>query len=149
MMSIFITGTIISGLGSAARSLESGLKQRLVAAYHPIEQIHCGTINVQLDQPLRIHNEDFRTPEIEWFPSWQPQGQRETFGFLHVGFECPLGETVYENAWIFRPSGNARAMFADLFFVEIVAEPIQQAAVGTRCQIRIEQKYNLYDVIVV
>ena len=148
-MTICITGTIISGLGLASQSLEKDLKQRLVAVYPPIEPIHCGTINVQLDQPLRINNEDFRTPAIEWFPSWQPRGQRETFGFLHVGFECPLGETVYKSAWIFRPSGNPRAMFSDLFFVEIVAEQIQQAAVGTRCQIHIDQEYKRYDVIIV
>jgi hypothetical protein len=99
-------GRIVPGSGGAAKSLRNGLKDQLVKLYPPIAPIHYGSINVDLDQPL-VAAHEFNTSQIIWYPWWDEYRPRaESFGFIKIQFECPIGDQTYDKAWLWYPSGN-------------------------------------------
>jgi hypothetical protein len=104
-MSLTINGMIVPGHGGAAGSLQLQW-QKLCADFPEIQR--CGgphgTINVQLDLPLRVNNPHHTTPPIRWNTHY-PTAPAERFSFLRVSFECPIGTATHE-AWIYIPMGH-------------------------------------------
>jgi hypothetical protein len=99
-----------------------------------------GTINVALDEPLDRRRADFWTPQIAWIPGVMPGAERahrlEAFGFIRIGFECPLGGARY-TAWIMLPEGSVLTYREDRAEI-IVGEFVTSVAYGARCAIHID-----------
>jgi len=62
-----IDATIVEGLGAAGRTLKLQMPH-LIKHFPEISSCYLGTINLELDQPLRVNNPDFTTPPIRWSP---------------------------------------------------------------------------------
>jgi hypothetical protein len=100
-----------------------------------------GSINVeQLDGCLSKSHADCWTKQITWVP---PAGdiagtQRpETFGFIKIRFECPIGGATYD-AWIILPEGQGYS-HRDGVGVEIIADVfIPGVKPGEPCAIHID-----------
>jgi CTP-dependent riboflavin kinase len=145
-MSLTINGTIVQGLGGAAGSL-SLQWQQLCADFPEIQR--CGrphgTINVQLDLPLRINNPHHTTPPIKW-NTYYSNAPAEIFSFLRFKFECPLGAAIHE-AWIYIPHSSPHR--SDLFQVEVIAKFIPMAKQGERCCLRISDQHTISEVMII
>jgi hypothetical protein len=143
-MSIKIDGEIVPGLGGAHAAL--GLQiVHLTSRFPALVGIHPGTINIQLDQPLRILNPDFESPIIH--AAGAPVGEK--FGFLEITFESPLGGAP-RTAWIYMPHNSPH--FHNVFHIEVVTNFISDGtatAKGTRCRIHIDKPHRKEDLIVV
>jgi hypothetical protein len=139
-MTIRITATIVRGQGNAATN-HRALIPRIATRFPEVAKCGAhGTINVALDQPLDRRRTDFWTPQIAWIPVAMPGAERvhrlEAFGFIRIGFECPLGGAPY-NGWIILPEGS------ELTYRENRAEIIVGVFVagveyGARCAIHID-----------
>jgi hypothetical protein len=139
-MTIGITATIMPGQGDAAGNHRLLIPR--IAAHFP-EVAKCsqfGTINVQFDQPFDRSRADFWTPHIAWIPAAMPGSPRahrlEAFGFIRIGFECPLGAPSCV-AWIMLPEGSELTYLPDR--AEIIADHfVAGVAYGARCAIHID-----------
>lgn len=143
-MSIDINGTIVNGVDGAHTALAFQLPH-LVSRFPVLVGCHPGTINVQLDQPLRVDHPDFETPPIKWFPG-HPS---EKFAFLEISFESPLGSAP-RRAWIYIPSNSPH--FHNVFQVEMIAPFIHDAAAtaaGVPCCIHIPKQHRTGDLIII
>jgi hypothetical protein len=142
-MSVIIDATIVAGIGTAARTLK--LQMPHVIKYFPeIANCHFGSINLELDQPLRIANPDFTTPPIRWSPL--DPTLFEKFSFLRVGFECPIG-TSPKPAWLYI-AHDARERLG-LFAAELLAPLIETARPGERCRLHVVKEHKLTEIVVV
>jgi hypothetical protein len=115
----------------ARRSLREGLKALLVKRFPELDSIYCGSINVWLDEPLEICN-DFHTPPIKWDAHFDPNWPPEVFRFQRIKFQYPEDGSVYDKAWIWRPSCNP---ILDELRIEILAEEVSGLKPDTRCRI--------------
>jgi hypothetical protein len=86
-MSLTIAATKISGIGLATTAVAKQY-DHLVREFPDIRDVHrWGTLNLQLEYPLRIFNPDYTTSEIEWDP-----GFRERFSLTRIDIEpCVQG----------------------------------------------------------
>lgn len=141
-VTIRITANIVAGQGDAAAN-HRVLIPRIAA--HFAEVANCdafGTINVALDQPLDRSRADFWTPQIAWIPAVMPGAERahrlEAFGFIRIGFECPLGGARY-SAWIMLPEGSQLTYREDRAEI-IVGELVAGVAYGARSAIQIDHR---------
>jgi hypothetical protein len=145
MMDLKITGRIApsGGEGKAHVNYKAMIP---VAALHCPEIASCdkyGTINVeQLAPPLRKSHADCWTPQVIWEPIVDAENlgrkRPEAFGFIKIGFECPLGTPLYD-AWIIMPSGHGYS-YEDTG-VEIIASMwIPGANPGVPCAIHLDHK---------
>jgi hypothetical protein len=138
-MTVRITATIVEGQRDAAAN-HRALIPRIARRFPEIAKCSAfGTINVQLDQPLDRSYADFWTPQIPWIPvrlgGAKSAPRTEGFGFIRIGFECPLNGPTYM-AWIILPEG-AIATFCDERAEIIASEFIAGVAYGARCAIRL------------
>jgi len=117
----------------ARRSLRQGLKALLVSELPELTAIHCGSINVCLDEPLKTHH-DFEMAPKKWGAYFDPD-RIEGFGFKRIKFQYPEDGPIYEKAWIWTPSLhpglNDRSK-------EIVAEEVLGLTPNTRCRIYVD-----------
>jgi hypothetical protein len=139
-MTIRITATIVPGQGNATAN-HRHLIPRIARSFP--EVVKCsefGTINVTLDQPLDRRRTDFWTPQIAWIPVAMPGAEHvhrlEAFGFIRIGFECPLGRAPY-NGWIILPEGSELTYRENRAEI-IVGEFVAGVAYGARCAIQID-----------
>jgi hypothetical protein len=133
-----ITGTVWShNRGSdsgAGRSLREGLKALLVGKFPELEPIYCGSINVDLDQPLKDRC-DFRLPPTKWGAYWD-KDRVEAFSFQRIKFQYPEDGPLY-TAWIWRPSENPNL---DDARKEILAVEVPELEPNTRCRVHFSNK---------
>jgi hypothetical protein len=137
-MSITIDGTIVAGIGGATPRLQQ-LWPWLTSQFHVIAGCHRGTINVQLDRPLRVNHPHYTTA-----PS--PPPHPEQFSFLMIDFECPV-DTNSRKAWILIPQWSPH--IHNLFHVELLAEFIQTVGAGVLCRLRISDEHTTSEVLIV
>src|SRR6185312_3711 len=72
-MSLTIAATKISGIGLATTAVAKQY-DHLVGEFPDIRDVHrWGTLNLQLEYPLRILNPDYTTSAIEWDPGFKEQ----------------------------------------------------------------------------
>src|SRR5216683_3183519 len=94
-----VRGTIVTGIGAAALTLK--LQMPYFAKLFPeVKDCHLASINLEMEQGLRIFNPDFETPSIPW-----AGGGGEKFSFLRIAFEGPIG-SPHRRAWIYIPHGS-------------------------------------------
>jgi hypothetical protein len=139
-MTIVINGTIKRGLGAASTTVKLQLEQ-LARVYPPIARVHAGTINVQLERPLRVNNPSFTSEPIRWHPH-----ALERFSFLEIEFECPSGAPRRE-AWIYIPHNSPHR--PNLFIAEVLAEKIEGVQPDMACRILINHPHHQSEVIIV
>jgi hypothetical protein len=142
-MNAIIDATIVTGLGTAARTLKWQLPH-LIKYFPEIANCHLGSINLQLDRPLRIANPDCTTPPIHWSPLDPTLFER--FSFLRGGFEYPTGAPP-QQAWLYI-AHDARERLG-LFAAEIIAPYIETVRPGERCRLHIIKKHKFTEIIVV
>jgi hypothetical protein len=136
-MSFTIDGTIVPGIGFAHVRLQN-IWSWLISQYSPIVRCHRGTINVQLNRPLRVNN-----PHHTTLPA---PGDGERFSFLTINFECPIATSPRE-AWILIPHNSPHR--PNLFQVELLAEFIQDAGQGVPCRLHISDQHTTSEVLIV
>ncbi len=123
-----IKGTVVRGIGAATLTLK--LQMPYFAKIVPeIKDCHLASINLEMEQGLRIFNPDFTTPPIPW--AGEP-GER--FSFLKVGFAYPVG-SPHRRAWIYIPHGSPH--YYNPFCIEIITEFIRGLSYGAVCQVQI------------
>lgn len=137
-----IDATIQSGWGAARRSL-AVLKPHLRGYLPQIDQCYDGTINLRLDQPLRVLNPDLETDPIQW---GGPGTATEVFGFQEIEFEFPIGGPRHR-AWILIPHNSPH--FNDLFGAEVIAAQIPGVKASERCRIHIPKPHRVESVVVI
>lgn len=137
-MSLTIDGRIVPGIGAARGRLQT-LWGWLTSQYPPITACHPGgTINVQLDQPLRVNHPHHTT---------QPAPRdHERFSFLAINLECPVA-TNPRPAWILMPDHSPHR--SNLFHVELLAEFIQEVGNGLPCRLHIADPHTTSEVLIV
>lgn len=111
-MSLIVAGTKISGLGLATTAVAKQYAQ-LVREFPDIKGVHqWGTLNLQLEYPLRILNPDYTTSEIEWDP-----GFKERFSLTRIDIEPGTPGARPQPAWIYvahRSPHRANTLFIEL-----------------------------------
>ena len=117
----------------ARRNLRDGLKALLVDKFPELAPIYCGSINVRLDEPLATRH-DFAMPPTKWRAYWG-EDRLEAFGFRRIKFQYPEDGAVYNKAWIWTPSLNAKL---NDFMKEVLAVEVQGLKSGTRCRIHVD-----------
>ena len=85
---------------------------------------HSTSINLQLEEPLRVNHPDFTTPQINWQIA-QQRSVAEKFSFLQVRLEHPLGG-AHHKAWLHIAHGSPHRH--NLFGVEVIAAYIADLA---------------------
>jgi CTP-dependent riboflavin kinase len=110
-MSVIVRGTKISGLGLGVTTVAKQY-EHLVREFPDIRDVHqWGTLNLQLEYPLRILNPDYTTSDIEWEP-----GFKERFSLTRIGLEpCATGKL--QPAWIYvahRSPHRANTLFIEM-----------------------------------
>ena len=111
-MSLIVAGTKISGLGLATTAVAKQYAH-LVREFPEIRGVHqWGTLNLQLEYPLRILNPDYTTSEIEWDP-----GFKERFSLTRIDIEPGTPGARPQPAWIYvahRSPHRANTLFIEL-----------------------------------
>jgi len=110
-MSVIVKGTKISGLGLGVTTVAKQY-EHLVREFPDIRDVHrWGTLNLQLEYPLRILNPDYTTSAIEWEP-----GFKEKFSLTRIDIEpCATGQL--QPAWIYvahRSPHRANTLFIEM-----------------------------------
>ena len=118
-MSVIIKGTKISGLGLGVTTVAKQY-EHLVREFPDIRDVHrWGTLNLQLDYPLRILNPDYTTSAIEWDP-----GFKERFSLTRIDLEpCATGKL--QPAWIYvahRSPHRANTLFIEMLTATLEVE---------------------------
>jgi hypothetical protein len=79
-----IRGRYISkGCGYAGKCLEKQVP-KISETFPEFAKAHCGTINVELEQPLVVFKSDHRTDRIDWIGNGGPG---EIFDIVRIQFE--------------------------------------------------------------
>ncbi len=118
-MSVIVRGTKISGLGLGVTTVARQY-EHLVREFPDIRDVHqWGTLNLQLEYPLRILNPDYTTSAIEWEP-----GFRERFSLTRIDLEpCATGRL--QPAWIYiahRSPHRANTLFIEMLTATLEVE---------------------------
>lgn len=98
------------------------------------------TLNLRLENPLRIDNPDLVT-EYDWNGAGP-----EKFSFLRIGLEFPVGG-VPHRPWIYIP--HASPHFGNRFQIEVLAARIEGISYGARCRVLIPRAKVESDIVVV
>ena len=110
-MSVIVEGTKISGLGLGVTTVAKQY-EHLVREFPDIRDVHrWGTLNLQLEYPLRILNPDYTTSAIEWEP-----GFKERFSLTRIDLE-PCATAKPQPAWVYaahRSPHRANTLFIEL-----------------------------------
>jgi hypothetical protein len=137
---IAIRGKVAKGLGAATSTL--ALQMPFFADLFPeIRGCHLGSINIDLEQGLRVFNPDFRTPPIPW-----AGGNGEIFSFLRIGLEIPIGSDS-RLAWIYIPHSSPH--YYNPLTIEVIAQWIEGVTRGTICQIHISKPHGQGGLVIV
>jgi hypothetical protein len=111
-MSLTIAATKISGIGLATTAVAKQY-DHLVGEFPDIRDVHrWGTLNLQLEYPLRILNPDYTTSAIEWDP-----GFKEQFSLTRIDLEPCTQAAPPQPAWIYvahRSPHRANTLFIEL-----------------------------------
>lgn len=111
-MSLTIAATKISGIGLATTAVARQYAH-LVREFPDIRDVHrWGTLNLQLEYPLRILNPDYTTSAIEWEP-----GFKERFSLTRIDLEPCTQAAVLQPAWVYvahRSVHRANTLFIEL-----------------------------------
>jgi hypothetical protein len=131
-MTAILDATVCRGSGVANKNIKFQLTH-LVWQFPDIKNIYPGSINVTLDKPLRIAKYDYTTLPTPWWDVDETHPGRwraETFSFLEIKFEYPVGSPLYR-AWIF--DCHVSAYHGDPERFEIILEKINGMSTGQRC----------------
>ena len=130
-----LIGRIIPGFGIAAGNLQKQL--RLIAEEFPeIAGCHRGSINLQLDYPLRIDRPDVVTSLIDWGE------QQEIFHLTRIRIEPltdpqqPRDNLPQHPAWIYGPQNSKHRQ--DPFHLEVIAQTLDLST-ATHCRIHLRR----------
>jgi hypothetical protein len=118
-MSVIVKATKISGLGLGVTTVAKQYAH-LVREFPDIRDVHqWGTLNLQLEFPLRILNPDYTTSDIEWEP-----GFKERFSLTRIDLEpCATGKP--QPAWIYvahRSPHRANTLFIEMLTATLEVE---------------------------
>jgi hypothetical protein len=124
-----VDGTVMRGLGFASTCSIAAQMPCFEKEIAELKDIYFGTINLLLDNQLRIENPD-REIDCIWRA---PMGYvREVFGFLEITIEFPIGGEPRQ-AWIYIPHDSPHR--GNRFQVEILSKKIEGLTYDLRCRI--------------
>jgi len=117
-MPVIISGTKVSGLGAATTTVAAQY-EHLVREFPDIKDIHqWGTLNVQLDYPLRIQNPDYTTSPIEWTP-----GFKERFSLTRIEVQLYPQAAQPQPAWVYVAHQSPHR--GNALFIELLTATLQ------------------------
>jgi hypothetical protein len=125
---LVMRGKVIRGCGAAISTIAAQMPY-FVPLFPEIKDCHLASINVLLEQGLRVFNPDYETPPIPW--AGQPG---EIFSFHRIKIEIPIGSEP-QQAWIYIPHGSPH--YFHPFIVEVIAQRIGGVTYDMACQIHI------------
>lgn len=135
-----IKGKVVPGLGVASLTLR--LQMPFFAKVFPeITGCHLASINIELEQALRIFNPDFTTPPVPW-----AGGGGEIFSFLRVSFEGPIGSGLHPS-WFYIPHGSAH--YYNPFLIEVIAPRLDGVHYGLACQLHIPKPLQQSNLVII
>jgi hypothetical protein len=118
-MPLVISGEVKTGLNKAAWNVEKQFEH--VAKDYPdkdIQQIpRWGTLNIELDFPLRIKNPDYITHAIEYHP-----GVKERFSLTRVALQPNRQASDIQPAWIYMAEWSPHRY--DTRFIEVLTATV-------------------------
>jgi hypothetical protein len=129
-----VDAIIVRGAGAATKNMRNQLPQ-LVRQFPDIENVHPDSINVKLVKPLPRLKYDFITSPIRWFDVGPNSWQTETFGFLEIKFEYPVGNSAPYRAWLFDCYNSA--CHNDPPRYEIISKKIDGIAYNQPCRVHL------------
>lgn len=142
---IVFNAKVVAGLGAASHTIAAQLP-KIATLFPEVSGCHPASINLQLEEPLRINNPDFTTPQINWQIA-QQRSIAEKFSFLRVQLEHPLGGD-HHRAWLYIAHGSPHCH--NLFGVEVIAAYIADLIPGDRCRLHIPARpHRRVEVIVI
>jgi hypothetical protein len=130
---LLLTGRIIHGFGIASGNLEKQLPL-IAEEFAEVADCHRGSINLQLDYPLRIDKPDFISSLIDWGE------QQEIFHLTRIHIEPltnparPHDNFPQHRAWIYGPQNSKHRQ--DPFHLEIIAAKLELST-ATHCRIHL------------
>ena len=137
---ISVVGTVTEGLRAASGFTIAAQMPFFVKKIPEMATSYCGTINLRLEEQVRIDD-----PDHEIFCMWAgPPG--EMFGFLEITVEFPIG-TEPRRAWIYIPHDSPHR--GNRFQLEIISQTIVGLTYGSRCRISLPRGHVEADCIVV
>ncbi|MGB2643266.1 MAG: hypothetical protein WBG02_15450 [Candidatus Acidiferrum sp.] len=130
---VVIKGKVVQGMGVASLTLR--LQMPYFAKLFPeIAGCHLASINMELEQGLRVVNPDYVSPAIPW-----AGGSGETFSFLRVSFEGPIGSPLHA-AWLYIPHSSPH--YYNPFSIEMIAAHIDGIHYSLPCQLHIPKPHK-------
>jgi hypothetical protein len=113
-----IEATKTSGLGLATTTVAKQY-EHLVKEFPDIKDVHrWGTLNLQLEYPLRIVNHDYTTSPIEWEPGFQEQ-----FSLTRIDLQLSTRAAKPQPAWIYVAHRSPHR--ANTLFIELLTATLQ------------------------
>ena len=137
---ISIKGVVVRGLGAAKETLKRQMPY-FSQLFPEVGDCYQASINLQLEQGLRVLNPDFTTPPIPWAGA-----PGEQFSFLRIGFEGPVG-TSRRHAWLYIPHGSPH--FCNPFHIEVITGYVQSIGYGVTCQVHIDKPHRNIPLIII
>lgn len=131
---IVIQGNIRNDLGKANLTMQYQLPH-LIRELPDLSNIHPGTINVLLDDPLRILNPDHLSKTIFWVPGNPTAGEK--FALTKIHFELIERPGQLVTAWIYAPEYSPHRH--DVYHVEVISRFIDLPKGNRRCRIHINR----------
>jgi hypothetical protein len=117
-MPVIISGTKVSGLGAASTTVAKQY-EHLVKEFPDVKDVHqWGTLNIELDYPLRILNPDYTTSPIEWMP-----GFKERFSLTKIGLRLLSEVGQPQPAWIYVAHSSPHR--GNALFIELLTATLQ------------------------
>jgi hypothetical protein len=139
-MNLIIEGTVVSGVGGAAATLAVQLP--LFLKERPeLAVCKAGTINILLDEPLRINKPDFSIGPIRYEIGWV-----ESYGFQRIMLEVPIGAPA-RPAWIYMPDKSPHRH--NLFGVEVIGPHFDGVVRDARCRMTIAREFKTVSIHVI
>jgi len=132
-------GVVVKGFGEATSTLTAQLPH-FAPLFPEVAHCYAGSINVQLEEGLRVFSPDFETQPIRW------SEKTEVFGFLRIAFEGPIGSR-HQPAWIYIP--HLSPHYYNPFCIEVIAQKLDGIAYGTICRVHIAKQCKQTTVLVV
>ena len=129
---VAISGRIVNGIGAAAHTLSHQLPY-IAKEFPEVAICYRGSINLELDVPLKVLTPDHRTKPIAWSP-WNQK--TEIFDFVRIEIEAPCNASAVP-AWLYIPHRSPHRHKLRIY--EVITTQLNLADVNL-CRIKINRR---------
>ena len=129
---VAISGRIVNGIGAAAHTLSHQLPY-ISKEFPEVAECYRGSINLELEVPLKVLTPDHRTKPIAWLPG---NTKTEIFDFVRIEIEAPCNASAVP-AWLYIPHRSPYRRKLRIY--EVITMQLNLANV-TSCRIKINRR---------